>query len=148
MQLLKLFCCLDVYLKLYLRLKFLGFHNHFFHKLYVLLRFSCLICMVFVWSGFMDNYFILSKHGDTQPGTESIIDERADHSDEGFDVEELMRNVAPNVLLQRINKSFNNFEMLDKVSRDLLYEECKACDKEHTVLWMTLELMKLKWMGH
>jgi hypothetical protein len=107
----------------------------------------------------------------TQPGTESIIDERSeenigipddvcshhddgyeddigqddvDHSDEGFDVEELMRNVAPDVMLQRRNKGFNNFEMLDKASKDLRYEECKGCDKEHTVLWMTLELMKLK----
>jgi hypothetical protein len=26
----------------------------------------------------------------------------------------------------------------------LLYEECKGCDKDHTVLWMTLELLKLK----
>jgi hypothetical protein len=34
-----------VYLKIYLRLKFLGFHNHFLHKLYILLMFSCLICM-------------------------------------------------------------------------------------------------------
>jgi hypothetical protein len=34
--------------------------------------------------------------------------------------------------------------MLDKVSRDLLYEECKGCHKEHTVFWMTLELLKLK----
>jgi hypothetical protein len=34
--------------------------------------------------------------------------------------------------------------MLDKASRDRLYEECKGCDKEHTVLWMTLELTKLK----
>jgi hypothetical protein len=41
-------------------------------------------------------------------------------------------------------KSFVNFEMLDKASRDLLYDECKGCDKEHTVLWMMLELMKLK----
>jgi hypothetical protein len=66
-----------------------------------------------VRSGFMDNYFIWTKHGDTQPGTKSIIDERAEenmcipddvcshhddgceddigqddanHSDEGFDV--------------------------------------------------------------
>jgi hypothetical protein len=54
-----------------------------------------------------------------------------------------MRNVAPDVLLQRRNKGFNNFEMLDKASRDL-YEECKGCDKEHMLLWMTLELMKLK----
>jgi hypothetical protein len=32
--------------------------------------------------------------------------------DEGFDVEELMCNVAPDVLLQRRNKGFNNFEIL------------------------------------
>jgi hypothetical protein len=44
--------------------------------------------------------------------------------DEGLDVEELMRNVVPHVLLQCRNKNFNNFEMLDKASRDLLYEEC------------------------
>jgi hypothetical protein len=124
-----------------------------------------------VRSGFMDNYFIWTKHIETQLGTESIIDKRAeenmgipddmcshhndrceddicqddaDHSDEGFNVEGLMCNVAPDVLLQRRNKSFNNFEIIDKASRDLLYEECKGCDKEHTVLWMTLELMKLK----
>jgi hypothetical protein len=36
-----------------------------------------------------------------------------------------MRNVAPYVFLQRRNKGFDNFEMLDKVLRDLLYEECK-----------------------
>ena len=66
------------------------------------------------------------------------------HGDEGLDVEELMRNVASNVLLQSRNKSFDNFGMLDKASRDLLYKECKGCDKEHTVLWMTLELLKLK----
>jgi hypothetical protein len=67
-----------------------------------------------VRSGFMDNYFIWSKHGETQPRIESIID--ADHvyshhddggdqddvgeNDEGLDVEELMWNVAPDVLLQ------------------------------------------------
>jgi hypothetical protein len=34
--------------------------------------------------------------------------------------------------------------MLDKALKDLLYEECKGCDKEHTVLWMMLEPMKLK----
>jgi hypothetical protein len=55
-----------------------------------------------------------------------------------------MRNVTPDVLLQRRNKGFDNFEIFDKVSKDLLYEECKGRDKEHTMLWMTLELMKLK----
>jgi hypothetical protein len=33
--------------------------------------------------------------------------------------------------------------MLDKTSRDF-YEECKGCDKEHRVLWMMLQLIKLK----
>jgi hypothetical protein len=118
-----------------------------------------------VQSGFMDNYFIWSKHGETQPRTESIIDEReeenmnADHvyshhddggeddvgeNDKGLDVEELMRNVAPDVLLHSGNNGFDNFETLDKELRDLLYEECKGCHKEHMVLWMTLELLKLK----
>jgi hypothetical protein len=48
------------------------------------------------------------------------------------------------MLLQCRSKGFNNFGTLNKVSRDLLYEECKECHKEHTVLWMTLELLKLK----
>jgi hypothetical protein len=84
---------------------------------------------------------VCSHHDD---GCEDDIgQDDADHSDEGFDVEELMCNVAPDVLLQRRNKGFNNFDMLDKASGDLLYEECKGCDKEHTVLWMTLELLNL-----
>jgi hypothetical protein len=33
---------------------------------------------------------------------------------------------------------------LNKASRDLLYKECKGCHREHTVLWMILELLKLK----
>jgi hypothetical protein len=76
-------------------------------------------------------------------------DDGGDHdyvgeNDEGLDVEELMRNVAPDMLQQCRNKGFNNFETLNKASRDLLCEECKGCHKEHTVLWMTLELLKLK----
>jgi hypothetical protein len=65
-------------------------------------------------------------------------------NDESHDVEEPMQNVVPDVLLQCRNKGFDNFETLNKASRDLLYEECKGCHKEHTVLWMTLELLKLK----
>jgi hypothetical protein len=38
------------------------------------------ICEHLVQSGFMDNYFIWTKHGETQPGTESIIDERAEEN--------------------------------------------------------------------
>jgi hypothetical protein len=98
-----------------------------------------------VRSGFMDNYFIWTKHGETQPITESIIDVRAEenmgisddvynhhddgceddigqddanHDDKGFDVLELIRNVVPDVLLQRRNKGFDNFEILDKTLSD------------------------------
>jgi hypothetical protein len=125
-----------------------------------------IICEHLVQSGFMDNYLIWSKHGETQPRRESIIDEReeanmnANHvyshhddggdqddvgeNDDGLDVEELMCNIATDVLLQCRNKGFNNFETLNKASRDLLYEECKGCHKEQMVLWMILELLKLK----
>jgi hypothetical protein len=58
-------------------------------------------------------------------------------------MEELMRNDAPDVLLQCKNKSFDNFEMLDKAMSDLFYKECTGCYKKHTLLWMTLELLKL-----
>jgi hypothetical protein len=85
---------------------------------------------------------VCSQHDD---GCEvDIGQDDADHSDDGFDVEELMRNAAPAVLLQRRNNGFSNLVMLDKASRELLYKECKGCDKEHMVLCMTLELMKLK----
>jgi hypothetical protein len=106
-----------------------------------------------VRSGFMDNYFIWTKHGETQPGIKSIIDGRAeenmvilddvcshhddgyeddicqddaDHNDEDFDVEELMHNVVPDVLLQRRNKGFDNFGMLDKASRILFTRSVKS----------------------
>jgi hypothetical protein len=85
---------------------------------------------------------VYSHHDDGYK--DDIGQDDADHGDEGFDVEKLMHNVVSDVLLQRRNKGFNNVEMLDKVLRDLLYEECKWCDKEHMVLWMTLELLKLK----
>jgi hypothetical protein len=85
---------------------------------------------------------VCSHHDD---GCENdIVQDDTYHSDGGFHVEDLMCNVAPDVLLQRRNKGFDNFEMLDKALRDLLYEECKGCNKKHTVLWMTLELLKLK----
>jgi hypothetical protein len=88
------------------------------------------------------SYDICSHHDDECE--DDIGQDDADHSDEGFNVEELMHNVTPDALLQRRNKGLDNFEMLDKASRDILYEECKWCDKEHTVLWMIFELMKLK----
>jgi hypothetical protein len=109
---------------------------------------------------YLYNYFIWSKHGETQPRIESIVDAREEENmnayhiyshhddqgenDEGLDVEELMRNVALDVLVQCKNKGFDNFETLDKAPRDLIYDECKGYHKEHRVLLMTLQLLKLK----
>jgi hypothetical protein len=33
-----------------------------------------------VWSGFMNNYFIYTKHGETQPRIKSIIDEKVEEN--------------------------------------------------------------------
>jgi hypothetical protein len=85
----------------------------------------------------MNANHVYSQHDD---GGEAVVGE----NDEGLDVEELMQNVAPDVLLQCRNNGFDNFEILDKASSDLLYEVCKGCHKEHIVLWMTLELLKWK----
>jgi hypothetical protein len=80
---------------------------------------------------------VYSHHDD---GGEDDVGE----NNEDLDVEELLCNVVLDVLLQCRNKGFNNFKTLDKALRDLLYEERKGCHKKHTVLWMTLELVKLK----
>jgi hypothetical protein len=76
----------------------------------------------------MNAYHVYSHHDDG--GDQDDVGE----NDEGLYVEEVMRNVAPDVLLQCRKKSFNNFETLNKVSRDLLYEVCKGFHKKHTVL--------------
>jgi hypothetical protein len=44
-SLLKFFLLFRCVFEAIFKLKFLGFRNHFLHKLYVLLRFSCIICM-------------------------------------------------------------------------------------------------------
>jgi hypothetical protein len=41
--------------------------------------------------------------------------------DDCLDVEELMHNVALEVLMQNIKKEFENFEIFDKASRNFLY---------------------------
>jgi hypothetical protein len=56
---------------------------------------------------------VYSHHDD---GGEDDVGE----NNEGLDVEE------HDVLLQCRNKGFDNFEIFDKASRDLLYEECKG----------------------
>jgi hypothetical protein len=72
------------------------------------------------------------------------VEDDVGQDDADLDVEEMMHNVMFDVLLQCRNKVFDNFEILDKALRDRLYEECKGYHKGHTVLWITLELLRLK----
>ena len=52
-----------------------------------------------------------------------------------------MQVVEPQVLMNGSTKGLDNFEMLQKASKDLLYE---GCAKEFIVLCIVLDLMKLK----
>jgi hypothetical protein len=45
-------------------------------------------------------------------------------------VEELLHNIERDDLLENRKRSFDNLEMMEKASKELLYEESKACDKE------------------
>jgi hypothetical protein len=47
-------------------------------------------------------------------------------------------------VLLELRKGINNMDKLEKVSKDLLYDESKGCDKEFTKLRSVLELQKLK----
>lgn len=116
-------------------------------------------------NGFVKNYCVWTKHGEIgdNPAEDSYVSHDVQQAQRGcdytsdithdvdqhddphdFDIEELMRNVAPEVLLENTTKGYDNFEALDKASKDLLYGENLGCDKEYSVLYTTLELMKLK----
>ncbi|XP_040375979.1 uncharacterized protein LOC121053294 [Oryza brachyantha] len=57
-------------------------------------------------------------------------------SDCGFDLEDMLRHVEPEVLTGRSRGL--------EAAKDLLYEETKGCDKDFTVLRSVLELLRLK----
>jgi hypothetical protein len=56
------------------------------------------------------------------------------HGGEGLAVEELLCNIEHDVLLENKMRSFDNLEMMEKASNELLYEESKGYEKECTVL--------------
>jgi hypothetical protein len=73
----------------------------------------------------------------------------ADHGigddDDDFDYEELMHHVEPPVLNSMgTNRALDNMEILEKSSREPLYDESNGCGKEFTQLRVVLELLKLK----
>jgi hypothetical protein len=70
----------------------------------------------------------------------------ADHGiDDDFDYEELLRHVEPQVLNSMgTDRGLDNMKILEKSSREPLYDESNSCGKEFTLLRVVLELLKLK----
>jgi hypothetical protein len=104
--------------------------------------------------GFVDNYSIWTKHGETgenvqgsgtkQEREEAHNDDFAhvfydSHGGEGIDVEELLHNIKCKDLLENRKRGWDNLEMMEKASKELLYEESKGCDKECRVLQTLLD---------
>ena len=78
-----------------------------------------------------------------EPLSEPLEEPVSEYAD--FDVEELLFHVEPQVLINAgTTRGLDNFAILQKASKDLLYEESMGCTKDCTVLRTVLELMKLK----
>jgi hypothetical protein len=59
-----------------------------------------------------------------------------------FDYEELLRHVKPHVLNSMgADRELDNMEILEKSSREHLYDETNGCGKEFTQLRAMLELL-------
>jgi hypothetical protein len=71
-------------------------------------------------------------------------DPNADDDDD-FNYQELLRHIEPQVLSSMgTQRGLSNMDILEKSSKDLLYDESHGYDKEFTQLCVVLELLKLK----
>jgi hypothetical protein len=109
--------------------------------------------------GFKRNYRVWTKHGeiddtlhevDTRIGdnnSDGVFD-GDDHDiadDDDFDYQELLHHIEPQVLSSMgTQRGLSNMDILEKSSKDLLYDESNGCSKEFTQLRVMLELLKLK----
>jgi hypothetical protein len=65
--------------------------------------------------------------------------------DDDFDYQELLHHVEPQVLSSMgTERGLSNMDILEKSSKDLLYDESNGCGKEFTQLRVVPELLKLK----
>jgi hypothetical protein len=72
-------------------------------------------------------------------------DHGIDDDDDDFDFEELLRHIEPHVLNSMgTDRGLDNMKILEKSSRESLYDESNGCGKEFTQLRIMLELLKLK----
>jgi hypothetical protein len=66
-------------------------------------------------------------------------------ADDDFDYQELLRHIEPHVLsAMGTERGLSNIDILEKSSKDHLYNESNGCGKEFTQLRVLLELLKLK----
>jgi hypothetical protein len=74
--------------------------------------------------------------------------DRDDHdaaADNDFDYQELLCHIEPQVLSSMgTQRGLSNMDILEKSSKDLLYDESNGCGKEFTQLRIMLEPLKLK----
>jgi hypothetical protein len=76
-------------------------------------------------------------------GDDHVIDD--DDDDFDYDYEELLHHVKPHVLNSMgTDRGQDNIEILEKSSREPLYDESNGCGKEFTQLRVMLENLKLK----
>jgi hypothetical protein len=114
--------------------------------------------------GFKKNYTIWTAHGkiddallevniggvgdDNSHDQDDGVFDGDDHGiddDDDFDFEEFLHHVEPHVLNSMgIERGLDNMEILEKSSRQPLYDESNGCGKEFTQLRVMLELLKLK----
>jgi hypothetical protein len=66
------------------------------------------------------------------------------HGGASHDVEELLRNIESEELLENRKRDFDKLEMMENASKELLYDESKGRDKECIVLQMVVDLLTLK----
>jgi hypothetical protein len=109
--------------------------------------------------GFKRNCTVWTKHGeiddtlhevDTRVGDNNSngVFDGDDHdatADDGFDYQELLHHIESQVLSSiGTQRGLSNMNILEKSSKDLLYDELNGCGKEFTQLRVMLELLKLK----
>jgi hypothetical protein len=107
-----------------------------------------------IWTshGEIDNALLEVDRGEVRDDNSHYQDggvfDGADHGiddDDDFDYEELLHHIKPQVLNSMgTDRGLDNMEILEKSSREPLYDESNGCGKEFTQLRVVLELLKLK----
>jgi hypothetical protein len=107
---------------------------------------------IWIAHGEIDNALLEVDRGDVRDDNSHYQDggvfDGADHGiddDDDFDYEELLHHIEPQVLnYMGTDRGLDNMEILEKSSREPLYNESNDCGKEFTQLRVMLELLKLK----